>query len=46
MKVYYISGPSGAGKSLKAKELLIEHNYEEFDEVKFVNGFWLGITNG
>ena len=36
IEVIYIYGPSGAGKSTLAK-LLAD---DEFDEVKFVNGFW------
>ena len=42
VKVYYIYGPSGIGKSLKAQELADD----EFDEVKFVNGFYVGISDG
>nr|WCD56378.1 MAG: replication associated protein [Cressdnaviricota sp.] len=44
VKVYYISGPSGIGKSSKAYDLLVEHNIEEFDEISYENGFYLGAT--
>lgn len=36
VEVHYICGPSGIGKSTLAQELADD----EFDEVKFVNGFW------
>ena len=36
MQVHYIYGPSGSGKSTLAQELADD----EFDEVKYVNGFW------
>ena len=36
VEVHYIYGPSGVGKSNLAQELADD----EFDEVKFVNGFW------
>ena len=36
VEVHYICGPSGIGKSNLAQELADD----EFDEVKFVNGFW------
>lgn len=36
VEVHYICGPSGIGKSNLAEELADD----EFDEVKFVNGFW------
>lgn len=45
VKVYYISGPSGIGKSTKAYELLLENNIEEFDEITYENGFYIGATN-
>lgn len=44
--VYYISGPSGIGKSEKAKSIIIDNidKYGKyFNEVKYVNGFWIGI---
>ena len=40
VEVIYISGPSGSGKSMKAHELADD----EFDEVKFINGFWSPCT--
>lgn len=42
VEVIYITGPSGAGKSNKAHELVDD----EFDEVKYENGFWNGVTDG
>lgn len=44
VKVFYICGPSGIGKSTKAYDLLIENNIEEFDEISYENGFYLGAT--
>lgn len=44
VKVYYIYGPSGIGKSTKAYELLVENGIEEFDEISYENGFYLGAT--
>lgn len=40
-KVYYISGRSGIGKTQFAKYLIGD---EEFNLVKFENGFWMGVT--
>lgn len=45
VKVYYICGPSGIGKSTKAYDILMENNVEEFDEISYENGFYLGATN-
>ena len=45
VKVYYIAGPSGIGKSTKAYEILCENNVEEFDEISYENGFYLGATH-
>lgn len=48
MEVYWIQGESGIGKTNKAKELIKEkrNNYEyKMNEVKYENGFWLGIGN-
>lgn len=42
--VYYISGDSGVGKSLKAKELVIEHNYEDVNIGKYENGYWNNVN--
>lgn len=44
VKVYYISGPSGIGKSTKAFDLLVEHSFDEFDEISYENGFYIGAT--
>lgn len=42
MTVLYFWGPSGCGKTRSAMEYIAEHG-GEYDEVKFVNGFWNGI---
>lgn len=42
VEVIYICGPSGIGKSDRAADLADD----EFDEVKYVNNFWTGVTNG
>ena len=44
VKVYYISGPSGIGKSTKAYDLLVENGIEEFDEISYDNGFYIGCS--
>lgn len=44
LKVYYIWGKSGIGKSKSALELIKNHNYENFDEIKHKNGFYIGCT--
>lgn len=44
IKVYYIYGPSGSGKTLKAIDIIKENNYEDFDEVKYTNGFYIGAS--
>lgn len=44
IKVYYIYGPSGSGKTLKAIDIIKENNYEEFDEIKYSNGFYIGAS--
>lgn len=46
IKVFYISGPSGIGKSKKAFELMKANNVEEFDEIKYENGFYNGVSDG
>ena len=45
IKVYYIHGPSGIGKTKKAIEIIKELGYQKFNEVKYVNGFWIGTGN-
>lgn len=42
VKVIYIWGPSGVGKSTKAQELADD----EFEEIKYVNGFYIGVVDG
>ena len=42
VKVYYIFGPSGIGKSTRAHELIGDN---EFDEVSYENGFYIGATD-
>ena len=44
VKVYYICGPSGVGKSTKAHELIMTNGYEEFDEISYEHGFYIGCT--
>lgn len=44
VKVYYIYGPSGSGKTNKALDIIQENNYDEFDEVKYSNGFYIGAS--
>lgn len=44
VKVYFITGPSGIGKSCKAREIAIEHGYEEADEISYDGHFWIGAT--
>lgn len=42
VKVVYIWGPSGIGKSTKAHDMAAD----EFEEVKYYNGFWNGVVDG
>ena len=44
VKVYYIYGPSGSGKTNKALDIIQENNYDEFDEIKYSNGFYIGAS--
>lgn len=44
IKVTYISGPSGSGKTELVKKTMKEEGYEKFNLVKFVDGFWHGVT--
>lgn len=46
LKVFYIFGPSGVGKSRKAIDLLKQFKYDEFDELKHENGFYIGDVTG
>lgn len=46
VEVIYIQGASGVGKSKRAHDIMIEKGVEEFDEVKHINGFWHGLTDG
>lgn len=43
IKVIYIWGPSGVGKSSSVEETLSKYEFNEFSEVKHINGFWHGI---
>lgn len=43
--VIYITGPSGIGKSLKAKEIIKQEGYNEFDEVFKAGEFWHGVKS-
>lgn len=42
IKIYWIQGPSGCGKSNMAQEMADD----EFEEVKHVNNFWIGVVDG
>lgn len=46
VEVIYIYGPSGIGKTEKAKEIIRENNYTKFSNVKYENGFWIGVGSG
>lgn len=43
IEVVYIWGNSGIGKSKKAEEIVKEHGFDEFIELKHVGQFWHGI---
>lgn len=43
IKVVYVWGDSGIGKSYSILKLLAFNGKSEFDEVKFINGFWHGV---
>lgn len=43
--VVYISGPSGVGKSLRAKAILREKGFDEFDRIKRDGDFWHGVSD-
>jgi len=43
VKVIWIQGPSGIGKTNKAKEIMMEKGVKKFNNVKYTNGFWLGL---
>ncbi|GAB1219361.1 hypothetical protein ENUP19_0021G0029 [Entamoeba nuttalli] len=42
VKIYYIWGSSGIGKSRPAMSYLVT---KEFDRVKFLNNFWIGVSS-
>lgn len=44
LKVYYLYGPSGIGKTKRALKIIKNYGYNEFDEIKHKNGFYLGIS--
>ena len=44
IEVIFITGPSGAGKSRRAIEILLERNYEYFDEINHSGQFWNGVS--
>ena len=47
VKIIYIYGPSGSGKSFNAIEIMKQHNYENFENVKHnKSDFWLGVNEG
>lgn len=43
VKVFYIYGESGVGKTKKVFEMLGED--EEFDRIKYANGYWIGVNH-
>ena len=51
VEVYYFCGPSGVGKTRKAVEKIAELakdgkiSSDRFNEVKYCNGFWIGVEN-
>lgn len=42
VEVVWITGHSGAGKSQLAKSIMKNKKVEKFNEVKYVNDFWIG----
>lgn len=48
--VWYFWGPSGFGKSevaeLLAQRLLVQYELKNWNRVKFVNNFWMGVSKG
>lgn len=45
VEVIYICGPSGAGKTLRAIDMIRSKGFTKFNNVKYENGFWMGIGN-
>ena len=44
MNVYFVYGPSGIGKTKWCIDKMVSDKVERFNEVKYVNGFWNGVT--
>ena len=44
VKVIYIQGPNRQDNYNKAVELVAEHGYEKFDNVKHIRDLWRGVT--
>lgn len=44
LKVFYIFGPSGSGKTRLAQKLIKDNGFNEFDEIKHKNNFYLGVS--
>lgn len=44
INVFYIYGPSGIGKTKRAIQIIKYYNYNEFDEIKYKNGFYIGVS--
>lgn len=44
MNVYFVYGPSGIGKTKWCIDKMIQDKVDKFNEVKYMNGFWNGVT--
>lgn len=43
IQVFYLWGKSGIGKTREAIKLIKEKGFTQFNEVKYINGFWIGL---
>lgn len=46
IKVYWIQGNTGIGKSDWAENLFNESDFEEMEEIKYRNDFYIGVVDG